>query len=529
MRLHALRLALFAGLASLAPTCGSSTGGGLSSGGTVPGTGGGNVGPGYSNPADAGVVFLSDRNIDEIFEGNSADLPGTSIVNLTGPLAGQGDVTDVLWSPDRTRVAFSADKDSDGVSEVYLASVTGGAVKASPALAPGEQAFALAWAPDSSRLALLVTTSVAGTLYTVPAGGGAPVAVSPSLATPLRVSWSPDSSGIAIIENTGSTGRAYLASPTALNATFLGFGRPGPPPAWSPDSAHVAFPKSLGGDRSQLAILHVATATESLTPLPATGRRGPLNFAWSPDSQFVAYTAEMTVADAVELFTTTPDGSSITTLGGVATAGREVTAFAWNPPSTRVAYIADQDADDVFELYSSLPAEVMGSVDNLKCSGTLPAGGDVQSFRWAPGLGATTLAFLADLTTDGVAELHVAPGNVAGTPIRRSGTLVAGGNVQDFFWSPIGGALGYLADQDVDGTPELFVADPVSSQPAVKVSVGAVAADPRPAWSSDSSTLGFVSSLTGPAELYVVVPGTPPVKLSGTPVAGGNVTAFEIR
>ena len=44
---------------------------------------------------------------------------------VNGPLVAGGDVLDLRWSPDSTRLAYLADQDTDGVNELYVVDVSG--------------------------------------------------------------------------------------------------------------------------------------------------------------------------------------------------------------------------------------------------------------------------------------------------------------------------------------------------------------------------------------------------------------------
>jgi hypothetical protein len=113
---NAARLALLGLAAAFVPACGDDE--------TVtiiqtlpapPGsTGSGGFGS-FGGAVVPGLVFTADRNQEDVVELWSADLAGSVLVNLSGPLALGGDVGVFRWSPDRSRVAFVADKNLDGV------------------------------------------------------------------------------------------------------------------------------------------------------------------------------------------------------------------------------------------------------------------------------------------------------------------------------------------------------------------------------------------------------------------------------
>src|SRR5262249_37090138 len=165
----------------------------------------------------------------------------------------------------------------------------------------------------------------------------------------------------------------------------------------------------------------------------------------SPDGRHVAFTADKETDGVEELFVAATDGSAgLVKVSGTFVAGGALQPFniAWSPDGTRLAFVADARTDDVFELFVT-PAD--WSKAPLPISGALVSGGDasLDRFAWSPD--GNHLAFIADKLTDGVNELFVAPADGSSEPVRVSGTLVAGGQVQEFAWSPDGTKLAMRA------------------------------------------------------------------------------------
>ena len=80
------------------------------------------------SPDSARVVFRADKDNDEVFELYSAPIAtANATTKLSGTLVPSGDVfNDFQISPDSTRVVFRADKDTDGVLELYSVAIGGG-------------------------------------------------------------------------------------------------------------------------------------------------------------------------------------------------------------------------------------------------------------------------------------------------------------------------------------------------------------------------------------------------------------------
>jgi Tol biopolymer transport system component len=114
-------------------------------------------------------------------------------------------------------------------------------------------------------------------------------------------------------------------------------------------------------------------------PVTGTGTGtglGSFNFAWSPDSAYIAYISQQRSA-TLELFTARPDGSLNPVVSGPMPTGSNVFNFLWTRDSRRLVYRADQQVPNQFELFSCAPD---GGAINLRISGALTLDGDVFGF-----------------------------------------------------------------------------------------------------------------------------------------------------
>ncbi len=197
----------------------------------------------------------------------------------------------------------------------------------------------------------------------------------------------------------------------------------------------------------------------------------------TPDAGRVLYAADQVVGQVVELFSVPLDESAgPVRLNGPLTTGGDVDPrFEIGSDAARVVYLADQETDEVFDLFA---AAADGSSSPMKLSGSLVAGGDVVAGFKITSDG-QTVVFCADRDSDEVFELYRAPIDGGGPPVKVSGVPNADGDVQDFLIVPGDHQVVYRADQESDDRFELFTV-----------------------------------ALDGPFD---------PLKLSGTLVAGGDV------
>jgi hypothetical protein len=127
------------------------------------------------------------------------------------------------------------------------------------------------------------------------------------------------------------------------------------------------------------------SAAVRVSGTPTIGGLGSVNaFAWAPDSSRIAYLARQETT-AQELFITTSESAADNVkVSGPLTDGANVDLFAWSPNlaiTNRIAYLADQDKINVPELYTSRP----DGTANQNVSGPLATGGRVRAFfEWVP-------------------------------------------------------------------------------------------------------------------------------------------------
>lgn len=394
----------------------------------------------------------------------ATDDSGLVRVNLT-QLPGSATLLSWIWSPDRAWLAFIADAETTGVSELFVVAPTGGTpLKVSGALVAGGNVTEFAWAPNSSRLAYRADqdTDEVFELYTVtPAGtglakaSGTMVAGGDVAAGFLYLSWSPD-----------STGLAYMADQNTDGATEL----------------YVMT--SAGG------VVKVSA------PVVVVGG-GVTEFAWAPNSARLAYLGNLDTLALYELQTVLPTGSGGVKLSGTIPATVYAAQYIWSPDSSRVAYLAAPDSSSPYELYSNLAA----GGGNVKLNGTLPVTpSGVGSFAWAPNSG--RVAYTADQDTAGIYELYSVPA-AGGGNVKLSGALVSGGSVTSLpKWAPDSSRVAYLADQNVDDKIELYtslaagggnvkVSAPINADSDVRNQIVL--------WSPDSSRIAYEVQIFEPS------------------------------
>ncbi len=250
----------------------------------------------------------------------------------------------------------------------------------------------------------------------------------------------------------GGPPAVMLNPPMVVGGTVLGY-------EVSPDGTAVVYQadQETDGIRELYSVpIGGGTAVKLNGPLVSGGEVVPCvpNKCWaiSPDSTRVVYLAEQDADNVRELYSVPIAGGTPEKLNKTLPNGADVwLSFGITSNSERVVYLADQEDYGVRELYSVL----IGGGQNKRLNGALVINGDVSDYQIAPD--ASFVVYRADQDVDGVYELYVASITGQGQPQKISGTLVAGGSVtNDFVIGPDGSWVVYLADQDTDGTYEIY-------------------------------------------------------------------------
>ncbi len=482
--------------------------------------------PSLFNPLQTDV----DANgIGDLCEACSATPTASVPIPLSQPMVSGGDITFVVVSPDGSRVVFTADRETDGVSELYSVSPFGGTpFKLSPAVPIGS-VTQFHVDPSSSHVVYVVGTH---SVYSVPIDGGA-----------------------SVLLNSGGSGfvRQVKLSPDGIHVVYL-----------------IGFPSEL---YSVPIIGGVATR------LDPVGANSGLGYGFTPDGSKVVFLSYF--EDATQLFQSPIEGGLVTRLNDDIAVGGAVLEFRLSRDGNMVVYRASQDDPLKVELYS-VPITGGGTT---KLSGTLPAWAEASDNPVISPDGAW-VAFSADIEVDQKFELYLVPIG-GGAVVKRSGVIVSddgdvnsalfsgdsqslvywatdvagglleerlfrvstsGGNVQELSPPQVaGGTLGsiryyepanrvvFLAPTLPGGNRELFAVPADGSASATKISAPMTA---------NGGAFGFASAGLSERIVYTAdqetdevwelfgtagESGPAPRKLSGTLVANGDVMKAELQ
>lgn len=310
------------------------------------------------------------------------------------------------------------------------------------------------------------------------------------------------------------------------------------------NDGRTAIIQALGqGEDWQVYVLRIDEGVPS-APLPIGGTGEEGEFFVKPDGSGLVFG----VGIGLDLFaqynyvdlTGTSPGEPIP-LGG----GEFVSRGVMSASGSRFAF-HENGAAYVVDLTAQTPSAALRASPEPVSDGNI-----LSTLVLAPD--GSRLAYVGDLAANGVDELWVVAitGDGPGAAERASGPMVTGGDVAHrstlsplHAFSPDGRKLVYIADQESDGVPELYIVDVGGTGPGTPLKVnGAFAPDgefrtngiePDYAFTPDSKALVYMADQRSDEveELFVVdISGpapAPPQRVSGALAAGGDVTTFAI-
>ena len=297
-----------------------------------------------------------------------ADVDSGCVIRLTD----SGSSHHAEWSPDGTRLAFSAS------GSIYIRYMDGGETTH---LAEGTDPV---WSPDGTKLVFSsLPMLLAGVkpnirspldIYVMNADGNDITPLSSTGRFHGDIYWSPDGTRIAFYSSPdgGPGEKVYLMDPDGSGVTPLTNNEYDGALEWSPTGTHLAIYTSHLG-REGLVILDANG--EDANFVSGRARYGP-NFDWSPDGSRLALV--MAPVDFYtgndEIYVVNNDGTSLTRLTRNRTGDRSP---AWSPDGNRIAFISSRD--DLSHI-SIINADGSGFVD---LTSTL-IDGYIRTLKWSP-------------------------------------------------------------------------------------------------------------------------------------------------
>lgn len=170
----------------------------------------------------------------------------------------------LCWSPDGAHIALLADR--DGCFEAYTIPSAGGPL--TRVLASPHPCWAVEWSPDGRWLAVeALATGLERSIWLVPLTSADPHPLGGGI-NAWQPAWSPDGQHLAFCSDATGRWRIGLLEPDSNTLAWLPGGEGEyTQPTWSPDGRSIACTVGLG-TRTALAVLHLASGTETRRDLP---------------------------------------------------------------------------------------------------------------------------------------------------------------------------------------------------------------------------------------------------------------------
>ena len=306
-------------------------------------------------------------------------------------------------------------------------------------------------------------------------------------------------------------------------------------PAWSPDGTRLAFLADAGEGEDAHAQIYVMPMDGGDARAITHAPEGVEQFAWRPDGKAFAYAAsdadpkkhgaarfrdafvfttepitERSAPKPMHLFEIAAEGGRATQLtrgSASVAAGEAASTLSWSPDGASITFLLAPNA--ILNDADRAHVAVVEVATKAVRAPTGHAGYDSDP-RYAPdGAHLLYLHSTGDTQVNPV-EVYVAPAaGGAGTPISHAYDRAASSAV----WEPDGHALLFVCH---DGTANALVRAPLDGATPERVELNGLSITSSLAGAiAHDGTFVFVgSSTTQPAELYVRVPGTPPVQVT---------------
>jgi Tol biopolymer transport system component/putative intracellular protease/amidase len=204
------------------------------------------------SPDGTHIVFISDRNDPNpsgCFPNCNTDI---YVMDADGaherPLTGDPAIeSHPDWSPDGQTILFDADREGDGLDEIWRMNADGSDQQV--LIDSGFNDHWGDWSPDGTRIVFVSDRDGQPELYVAEADGAHPQRLTNNDLGEIFPAWSPDGTRIAFMTAAYRSRHLYVLAQDEQGAwRVIDLGIEGEDPAWSPDGAYILFQDDRDGD-----------------------------------------------------------------------------------------------------------------------------------------------------------------------------------------------------------------------------------------------------------------------------------------
>lgn len=404
------------------------------------------------SPDGKWLVYISDHELDEYFEIYSVPITGQATDSRKlNEVLGEGDVKDFIITPDSQEVIFSTTNNKGDTKKLFFQKIDD---STTPVSMVGDLINVLIYDYDVSDDSRWV-------VFKAQLNADAP----PDLyrfdlnAASSMVDLATNIDSFKIAPNAYQNQRVVYAIGEQLFSVMLDGSAT--TSLWSTPSDLKTYTTTPNGVYTVFSAILTADSTRILRAIPTAGGGyyeianlpdGTTigTYGFTPDSERIVYLADHDGDEHRDLFSDRPTTGDLVMVNGALVSGGDVFSFAISPDGQRIIYRADQEVDFKYELFSTTHAG-----DWVKLSpAVIPSNSDVDLFAITPD--SKSVVYRSDHNTPTLDELFSVP-IAGGLSTQVSGALVAGGDVKSFKISADSKKVVYLADQETDEKLELFM------------------------------------------------------------------------
>lgn len=261
------------------------------------------------------------------------------------------------WSPDGTRIVFSACLDGDvectGNFEIFVINVDGSQLT-NLTNNPAED-MNPAWSPDNRQIVFNSNRSGNHEIYVMNADGSGTKQLTNNPTDDTDPQWSPDGARIAFVSTHGFC-EIWVMDSDGSKMTRV---TEGVTPIWSPDSTQMAFHDAIDKHLEIFSIKPDGTGLVNLSNSSAD----EFGFSWSPDGKRIAFVSNRDYnAEIYMVYIDYAKGTEPVNLTNDPANDQDP---IWSPDGTRIAFLSDEslyimNADGSHK--TRLATKVVGSV-----------------------------------------------------------------------------------------------------------------------------------------------------------------------